>query len=313
MARLWEGAGLSLWIIGRQTILHELTTKETRGRFMSTLGGVARLSAVVGPLVGGYLAHYFNNLRWSFWCQAGLNVINALLLLGIILWMNHRQRKGSTNMKYVATATSEQEAEETEESLSFFSDDSISGMKSDGNAENHPRAVTAPIADEPSTGMSWRELLSRYGWILMTLAGFCFCMAVVRESRHLLFPLKAMESGYDVHQIGVMTSITFLADSLMFPVAGYLMDYHGRKYSGISANIVMGLSLAAVPVLTRLYPTSLVALTVASAGCGVGNGLSSGLLKSLSGDVSPLQGQDRAKFLPFQWDIGQSLFGDHGI
>lgn len=75
------------------------------------------------------------------------------------------------------------------------------------------------------------------------------------------------------------------------------MDHYGRKYSGVPALLIMGLSAASVPVLTNRYPTSIVALTIASAGCGMGNGLSSGLIMSLGGDISPSGGQDRAKFL----------------
>jgi len=75
------------------------------------------------------------------------------------------------------------------------------------------------------------------------------------------------------------------------------MDHFGRKYSGIPAHVVMGISSASVPILAKYYPSSFLALTLASSGSGIGNGLSSGLIMSLGGDLSPPQGQNRAKFL----------------
>ncbi|CAB9505340.1 Major facilitator superfamily [Seminavis robusta] len=286
--RLWEGAGWSLWVLGRQTLLNELTTKENRGRYMATLGGVGRIASVFGPYLGGFVATK-SKAQWSFWCQAVLMVFNAAVVLGIKLWVNQNVTHQHPN-GYTAAETSEVEANESQ--CKSIQED---GRNHDGDNDAFATANGKP--NDPSSNMSWLELLRRHGWILMALAVFGFFASIVREARHLLFPLQAMEIGYDAHTIGIMTSITFLVDSAMFPVAGYLADCHGRKYSGIPALVIMGLSSASVPALTKIYPTSITALTLASAGFGLGNGLSSGLLMSMAGDASPSRGQDRAKFL----------------
>jgi MFS family permease len=76
------------------------------------------------------------------------------------------------------------------------------------------------------------------------------------------------------------------------------MDHYGRRFAGVPAQLIMAISYALAPFWIDLYyPSSSFALLVlASTGCGIGNGLSSGLLMSLAGDLSPV-GEDRAKFL----------------
>lgn len=142
------------------------------------------MASIVGPYVGGFLAS--TSLRWPFWAQAILSAANALLLVGILLWL----RDGDT-----------------------------SEAQNEYSSTVHPKGNSLP-KEKLSASMTWFDLVSHFGPSLAALAFFCFCTAVARETRHLLFPLEAMEMGYNAHAIGLMTSVTFLVDSAMFPVAG---------------------------------------------------------------------------------------------
>jgi MFS family permease len=262
--------------------MNDLLTKETRGRYMSTLGGVARTAAIVGPFLGGILASD-DYLRKPFYGQALLSLINAVLMAGIMLWVSQQ-----TNANMAETAQAED--------IASLLHDAETGPQSDGPQLKIARQSSSLSTISSIDSMTWRDVATIHGPALGKLAVFSFCINVTRESRHLLFPLQAMGMGHEARDIGLMTSITFLMDSVMFPMAGYLMDHHGRKYAGVPALLIMGISLASVPLLMDVFPSSMATLTVASAGCGVGNGLSSGLLMSMAGDMSPVKGQDRAKF-----------------
>jgi len=212
MARLWEGAGLSLWLIGRQTLTNDLVTTETRGRYMAKLGGTSRLGSIFGPYCGGLLATRWS-LRLPFFGQAFICIVNAMLLGIIVRWSvktansSEEHHNGCAAVATSSCLVGEDNAKEDNVTL-------LNAAKQDNGPTSSNLKATSADA------MSWVELLSTFGRTMAVVAVFCFCTAVVRQSRHLLFPLKAMEMGYDAHAIGIMTSITYMLDALMFPVAG---------------------------------------------------------------------------------------------
>jgi MFS family permease len=67
-----------------------------------------------------------------------------------------------------------------------------------------------------------------------------------------------------------------------FPLAGYIYDTCGRKYSGTPAFVLLSLGIACIPFATTL--PSLIAVGVAM---GLGNGLSSGLVMTTASDLAP--------------------------
>jgi MFS family permease len=79
-ARVMAGVSFALWSISRHVYIAQTVPLNSRGQALSLFGGLSRIGSVLGPLVGGVLAHYVD-LRVPFFAQAGVASITALLVL----------------------------------------------------------------------------------------------------------------------------------------------------------------------------------------------------------------------------------------
>ena len=68
----------------------------------------------------------------------------------------------------------------------------------------------------------------------------------LRASREIVIPLWGDNIGLRKDEIGYITTLSFAVDSLMFPIAGFIMDKFGRRYTGIPAFIILGFSLVLI-------------------------------------------------------------------
>jgi MFS family permease len=89
--RFVSGIGLGLWTTSRHTYLIDLFRSERRGRGSAMLGGVHRLTAVIGPLVGGYVADSFG-LRAPFAVYA---VFSLVAIVMVIFFVPGREAQSS--------------------------------------------------------------------------------------------------------------------------------------------------------------------------------------------------------------------------
>jgi|EP01049_Picozoa_sp_SAG25_P013041 MFS family permease len=107
----------------------------------------------------------------------------------------------------------------------------------------------------------------------------------VRNARRILIPLAGMRIGLDVSDIGFAMSLMSLADSACFPAVGVLSDRYGRKFTGVPAYAMLAIGFV---VLGTLQPSSgALQLTTAALVVGIGNGMSSGIISMMGGDLSP--------------------------
>lgn len=81
--RMIAGLGNSLYTVSRLFYLTEMTPSNTRGRIISTFGGVFRFGRFLGPLVGGSVAAWLG-LRASF-LTFGLTCLIALAIVILFL------------------------------------------------------------------------------------------------------------------------------------------------------------------------------------------------------------------------------------
>tara|TARA_B100001029_G_scaffold157996_1_gene144372 strand:- start:12834 stop:14081 length:1248 start_codon:yes stop_codon:yes gene_type:complete len=111
----------------------------------------------------------------------------------------------------------------------------------------------------------------------------------LRASREIVIPLWGDNIGLRKDEIGYITTLSFAVDSMMFPIAGYIMDKFGRRFTGIPAFIILGFSLVLIGTIDSplLFLTGYSTLIIASILSGIGNGISSGLVLTLGSDLSP--------------------------
>ncbi|GGG78267.1 MDR family MFS transporter [Corynebacterium pelargi] len=78
--RAVQGVGAGGLMILSQAIIADVVPARERGRFMGVMGGIFGLSAVLGPLLGGWFTEGIG-WRWAFWMNLPLGVIAILIAL----------------------------------------------------------------------------------------------------------------------------------------------------------------------------------------------------------------------------------------
>lgn len=119
----------------------------------------------------------------------------------------------------------------------------------------------------------------------LALAGFGQVLVIAaRSGRFVVLPLIGASVGLSPADVGLLIGLGGLADLLLFPVAGFLMDRFGRLYAIIPAFTLMGAGL----FLLAAASTGLT-VTIAAVVIGIGNGLGSGTMLTLSADLAPAE------------------------
>lgn len=130
------------------------------------------------------------------------------------------------------------------------------------------------IEERPSLRPHLRPLaLAGTGQILVITA---------RTGRYVVLPLIGAEVGLSLREVGSLISLGALADVLLFPASGYLMDRFGRLFAIVPAFCLMGAGLMMLAVASTGTT-----VTVAAVIIGIGNGLGSGTMLTLSADLAP--------------------------
>ena len=139
----------------------------------------------------------------------------------------------------------------------------------------------------------WRALLP--AGIGQTLA------QLIRAARPVLIPLFGTQSvGLSVDQVGIIVGAAAAVDMSLFYCAGWLMDNWGRKAAIIPSFTIQAIGIALLP-----FVGSFTSLLLAACLIGLGNGLGSGNMMTLGGDLAP--SDSRGEFLGI-W----RLIGDAG-
>lgn len=105
----------------------------------------------------------------------------------------------------------------------------------------------------------------------------------VRTGRRVLVPLYAAQVlGLDVGVVGLIVSVSYLADMSLFYPAGLIMDRLGRKFAIVPSFALQAVGMALVPLTTGATGLTLAALLM-----GFGNGISAGTMLTLGADLAP--------------------------
>lgn len=80
IARFAAGASFAFWMISRHAFIAGAVPTRHRGKALSLYGGMSRLAAIIGPIIGGVLAEYVD-IRMPFYVQAVIAVMTGILVL----------------------------------------------------------------------------------------------------------------------------------------------------------------------------------------------------------------------------------------
>ena len=128
---------------------------------------------------------------------------------------------------------------------------------------------------------SW-GILKRYWRIFGTLGLSVVLLSAIRQTRQVVIPLWAAHLGLSPTANSVIYGIAGLIDVATFYPAGKVMDTYGRRWVAVPCAAVLGLSFVLMP-----FTHAVVTLTLTAMIMGFGNGIGSGIVMTLSADVSP--------------------------
>ncbi|MBO03603.1 MAG: hypothetical protein CL731_01105 [Chloroflexi bacterium] len=126
------------------------------------------------------------------------------------------------------------------------------------------------------------SVVTRHRGDFATAGVAAVALQFLRAGREFLIPVWGGELGLGKDQIGYIATASFTIDSMLFPIVGYSMDKWGRKSTGLPAFIILGLSMALIPLTGSFGALLLVSLLA-----GLGNGLSSGFVLITGTDLAP--------------------------
>lgn len=142
-----------------------------------------------------------------------------------------------------------------------------------------PQRMEGLAAAPPALG----PVLRKQGRVLIVAGTGQLLAQAIRAGRRILIPLYgASVLGLSVEAIGVVLSVAALVDVALFYPAGILMDRRGRKWAIVPSFVLQGLGMALIP-----FASGFVGLLLATSLIGLGNGLGSGTMMTLGGDLAP--------------------------
>lgn len=223
--------------------------ENNRGLLISGLGGMQRISNLLMPMLGSFVAAKFGYqsvfLLVSFFGAAVLPFAFGSYI---------REKKAAKAQKKVNSSIS----------LQSLSEDSEQNDKSEslGRKSRGPLRLVLDIIQ-----VSWLDLL--------LVGSPCLVLNMLRQARDFLFAVAAMNAGFGQAEIGFLITSMYTMDFLSFPLSGYLMDKFGRKYALVSslACISMGCILLSIVAGDSHKIVLFLVAFVAGSGSGIGAGI----------------------------------------
>lgn len=160
------------------------------------------------------------------------------------------------------------------------------------------REAHAAATPQAAHGHGVAQVLRDHWRVLVSAGSGQLCGQTVRNARNVVVPLYAAEVlGLEASAVGLIISLSYGIDMLMFVPAGQIMDRLGRKFAYVPSFVLQSIALACVPLTGSFWSLALVTMAL-----GMGNGLGSGTMMTLGADLAPARG--RGEFLGMWRFIG---------
>lgn len=162
-------------------------------------------------------------------------------------------------------------------------------------------AAEATAARREAPRVPLVRVLRENGSVFATLGVAVLLVGATRGARQVVLPLWGEHLGLAPATTSLVYGVSGALDMLVFYPAGKVMDRRGRLWVAVPSMVLLGLSIAALPLSRSVGTLSVVAMVM-----GLANGVGSGLLMTLGADVAPAA--VRSQFLGV-W----RLFQDAGL
>eukprot|EP01083_Nonionella_stella_P028636 78861_1 len=236
-----------------------------RGRVSSIINGARRAGSACGPLYVGLIS----NVQLSLGLTMAISCATILVVCCIMTPPNHPLNLHNT------------ESSMSHGSFIYFKQ----SFKQIGIHKFHPKywVFFAPNRTEKQR-TRFCYVWKTYGKLLVSVGIFAFALSWVRITRKLILTFHALELHLSHAQIGTINAVSFVPDTLMFPLAGFVSDRYGRKAAGIP-----GFVMFVVALLLLSFTNNFVELILVGILFGLADGITAGLLMTFCSDIAPME------------------------
>ncbi|HRO60005.1 MAG TPA: MFS transporter [Burkholderiaceae bacterium] len=231
---LMVGMSSAVFNLARQSYLTEAVPIHYRARALSTLGGVMRIGAFIGPFVGAALIVAIG-LQGAYWVG-----LMAMLAAGLV-------------------------AGKLPELPGGQGDAAASAIDRDVQAGASTAARTMPAP-------TLRSIAVGHMSVFLTVGIGAMLVSAVRASRQIVVPLWADSIGLDAAATSLIFGLSNAVDMTLFYPAGKLMDRKGRNWVAVPSMTIMGAALMLMPLTSGAASLLLVSILVGF-GNGIGSGM----------------------------------------
>lgn len=249
---LFIGLATSVFALARHAFLTTFVPLTHRARALSTLGGMFRGGAVLGPFFAAALIALTHDPASAFWLMAGLTLVTTFVLL----LMPDPERSFGQISSIKAQRT-----------------DSMSTL-TEGEVE----------ARDETHGLF--HTISRNWRVLIRLGTACGLVVALRTGRTVLLPLWAVSIGMNSADTALVLGLASAVDFALFFTSGQVMDRFGRLAAIVPSMLGMASPLLVIS-FTHDVPSAGLWFTVTALVMGLGNGLGSGINLTLASDLAP--------------------------
>ncbi len=242
------GLATSAFALARHAFLTTFVPFAYRARALSTLGGMFRAGAVMGPLLSAAVLAVTHTPLAAFW----LMVIFTLATGAVLLFMpdpektfGHAERMRDTSGHSVTSG----ELEVEQETMGLFT----------------------------TIKNNWR--------VLARLGGASALVMALRSGRTVIFPLWAVSIGLKDSDTALIIGVATAIDFMLFFSSGQIMDKWGRLASIVPSMLVMSAALLTLSV-THDVSTNVFWFIATAFLFAIGNGIGSGILLTLASDLA---------------------------
>ena len=268
---LGVGFGFGFYFIGQHTFMSTTVATKSRGLAFACTGGTWRIGGIFFPIISGFLGKNLG-LRLSILTLAVFPVLAGTL---IVICMPSRSVYRSRT-------------------------DSIDSIVETKKEKEHQKQ--AQKKKKKRTKKNCCTLAYQFRSKLFRVGTFVALLSIVRSGREILIPLVGLHLKQDIVNISIGSTASYVCGVSMFPLSGFIMDRFGRKVSGSIAVFIFGIGFTLLG--------SSISFETFIAGCsvmGLGNGLSSGLVMTLGGDLAGvIEKKNRGPFLGVYKLVGDS-------
>jgi len=242
------GLATSAFALARHAFLTTFVPFAYRARALSTLGGMFRAGAVMGPLLSAAVLAMTHTPLAAFW----LMVIFTLATGAVLLFMPDPEKtfgRAARMRDSSGHSVTSGEMEVEQETFGLFS----------------------------TISQNWR--------VLARLGGASALVMALRSGRTVIFPLWAVSIGIKDADTALIIGLATAIDFMLFFSSGQIMDKWGRLASIVPSMIVMSAALLVLSV-THDVEANVFWFIATAFLFAIGNGIGSGILLTLASDLA---------------------------